>query len=90
MSQQQDFTGIKARMKAMWMAADFKQIAQYNRTESQQFISRLQLPRGAKLLDVACGTGPVHPQLRPEPPWTASTLTPTPSQRRGHGLSAKA
>ncbi len=57
MSEQQDFTGIKARMKAMWMAADFEQIAQFTRPEAQQFISRLQLPRGASLLDVACGTG---------------------------------
>jgi SAM-dependent methyltransferase len=55
--EQQDLNQIKTRMKAMWMSGDFGQIAQYTAREAEQFIARLNLPAGTRLLDVACGTG---------------------------------
>jgi len=48
---------LKKNMKAAWMAGDFGQIAKYNEEEGVRFIKRLEMPRGADVLDVACGTG---------------------------------
>ncbi|MDQ1410602.1 MAG: hypothetical protein QOJ41_2337, partial [Acidobacteriaceae bacterium] len=48
---------LKKNMKAAWMAGDFGQIARYNEEEAEQFIKRLEIRRGADVLDVACGTG---------------------------------
>jgi ubiquinone/menaquinone biosynthesis C-methylase UbiE len=48
---------LKKSMKAAWMAGDFGQIAKYNEREAAEFIKRLEIPRGADVLDVACGTG---------------------------------
>ena len=52
-----DFTQLKAGMKAVWMAGDFGQVAQVTAREAEQFIERLEIPSGARVLDVACGTG---------------------------------
>jgi ubiquinone/menaquinone biosynthesis C-methylase UbiE len=48
---------LKKNMKAAWMAGDFGQIARYNEEEAAEFIKRLEIRRGADVLDVACGTG---------------------------------
>ncbi len=48
---------IKANMKAVWTAGDFGQIAAYNVRAAEEFVARLGIPAGARLLDVACGTG---------------------------------
>jgi ubiquinone/menaquinone biosynthesis C-methylase UbiE len=48
---------LKKNMKAAWMAGDFGQIAKYNEEEGARFIKRLEIRRGADVLDVACGTG---------------------------------
>ena len=52
-----DMQQMKAKMKATWMAGDFGKIARINAQEAETFVGRLQLKRGAKVLDVACGTG---------------------------------
>src|SRR5215470_367595 len=52
-----DFTELKSRMKATWMAGDFGQVAQYVAASAAEFIERLGIPAGARVLDVACGTG---------------------------------
>ncbi len=39
------------------MAGDFGQIAGFISGEAQEFVDRLNLKRGTKVLDVACGTG---------------------------------
>jgi ubiquinone/menaquinone biosynthesis C-methylase UbiE len=52
-----DLTQLKAGMKAVWMAGDFGQIAQITAKEADQFVQRLAVPSGARVLDVACGTG---------------------------------
>ena|SRR5258708_838675 len=56
-STQPDMTILKARMKDTWMAGDFGQIAQYNTKIAEDFVARLKLTPGSRVLDVACGTG---------------------------------
>lgn len=48
---------IKARMRGAWTAGDFGQIARYTAACAEEFVDRLRLEPGAKVLDVACGTG---------------------------------
>lgn len=52
-----EMASLKARLKATWMSGDFDKIAQIIAEGGEQFIERLRLKRGARLLDVACGTG---------------------------------
>jgi ubiquinone/menaquinone biosynthesis C-methylase UbiE len=48
---------LKAKMKATWIAGDFEQIAKSYRLGAVEFVSRLALKPGERVLDVACGTG---------------------------------
>jgi SAM-dependent methyltransferase len=48
---------LTARTKATWMAGDFGKIAQAYEPGAAEFIARLHLQPGARVLDVACGTG---------------------------------
>jgi ubiquinone/menaquinone biosynthesis C-methylase UbiE len=57
MSSTIDLTALKERMRATWMAGDFGVIAAYNVKLGEQFVSRINIQAGTKLLDVACGTG---------------------------------
>lgn len=50
---------IKQTMREAWMAGDFGKIAKGNIREAEAFVDRLDLPAGAAVLDVACGTGNV-------------------------------
>lgn len=52
-----DFSQLKSKLKSMWMAGDFGQIARLNAETGAEFVERLKIPRGARVLDVACGTG---------------------------------
>ncbi|MGH9502396.1 MAG: class I SAM-dependent methyltransferase [Terriglobales bacterium] len=52
-----NFTELKQRMRASWMAGDFGEIAKLNAREGEGFIQRIKLKPGTKVLDVACGTG---------------------------------
>jgi SAM-dependent methyltransferase len=51
------FAELKQRLRAMWMAGDFGEIAKLNSHGAEDFITRLHLKPGTKVLDVACGTG---------------------------------
>src|SRR6478672_11192504 len=53
----QDFTELKQRLRATWMAGDFGEIAKRNSRGAEDFVERLHLRPGTKVLDVACGTG---------------------------------
>jgi SAM-dependent methyltransferase len=52
-----DFAAIKKAMKAAWMAGDFGKIAELNTQRGEEFVERLHLKPGMRVLDVACGTG---------------------------------
>jgi ubiquinone/menaquinone biosynthesis C-methylase UbiE len=48
---------LKRGMQATWMAGDFGQIAKYSAKGAEEFVGRLNIQPGSKVLDVACGTG---------------------------------
>jgi SAM-dependent methyltransferase len=48
---------IKKALKAGWMAGDFGRIASLNESRGEEFVDRLGLKHGMRVLDVACGTG---------------------------------
>lgn len=48
---------LKAKLKATWMAGDFSQVAKVIEGCAQEFIDRLELSTGTRVLDVACGSG---------------------------------
>jgi SAM-dependent methyltransferase len=48
---------LKTRLKGMWMAGDFGQIARHIETGAEDFIARLAPQPGERVLDVACGSG---------------------------------
>ena len=52
-----EMESLKTRLKAMWMAGDFGQIAKDIEASGEEFIARLALKPGVRLLDVACGSG---------------------------------
>jgi ubiquinone/menaquinone biosynthesis C-methylase UbiE len=52
-----DITQLKTHLKATWMAGDFGQIATYTAKAAEDFVARIAIPSGARVLDVACGTG---------------------------------
>ncbi len=56
-SQAPNLSQLKGQMKATWMAGDFGKIAALNRKWGEDFVDRLNLRPGMKVLDIACGTG---------------------------------
>src|SRR5215470_17360088 len=52
-----DIQSIRARQKATWESGDFGQVAKYIMPLAEQFMSRIELRPGMKVLDAACGTG---------------------------------
>ncbi|MEP6703568.1 MAG: methyltransferase domain-containing protein [Acidobacteriota bacterium] len=48
---------LKARLKATWIAGDYGLIAKSTESGAEEFINRLALKPGTRLLDVACGNG---------------------------------
>ncbi|MGA8149528.1 MAG: class I SAM-dependent methyltransferase [Terriglobales bacterium] len=52
-----EFAQLKSRMKASWMAGDFGQIAVHAAKAAEDFVARTEIKPGARVLDVACGTG---------------------------------
>jgi SAM-dependent methyltransferase len=52
-----EMESLKTRLKAMWMTGDFGQVAKHIETGAEEFIARLALEPGERVLDVACGSG---------------------------------
>src|SRR5262249_23081155 len=48
---------LTERVRATWTAGDFGRIAQGYEPGAAEFIARLELAAGERVLDVACGTG---------------------------------
>ena len=48
---------LKERLKATWMAGDFGQLAKVLEGCAEEFVDRLALSPGSRVLDVACGSG---------------------------------
>src|SRR4029450_598764 len=48
---------LKGRLRGMWIAGDFGQIAKIIEDGAAEFVERLDLKPGMKVLDVATGTG---------------------------------
>ena len=52
-----NLAGVRAKQKATWESGDFGQIARVIENVAEEFMGRLQLRPGQRVLDVACGTG---------------------------------
>jgi SAM-dependent methyltransferase len=50
---------LKARLKATWMSGDYGHFAAYLRTGALEFLARLEIAPGTRMLDVACGAGQI-------------------------------
>ena len=48
---------VKQLMKAMWTSGDFGKIAELMEKSAEEFVARLNLKPGMRVLDVGCGTG---------------------------------
>ncbi len=52
-----EIAALKTKLRSTWIAGDFEQIAKYYASQAAEFIERLNLKPGTRVLDVACGTG---------------------------------
>ena len=52
-----EMNALKSKLKTTWMAGDFGLIAKSYETGAADFVKRLRLRSGIRVLDVACGTG---------------------------------
>src|SRR6185295_14354336 len=48
---------LKTRLKATWMDGNYDYFSRFMESSAVQFLDRLNIPAGASLLDVACGSG---------------------------------
>jgi ubiquinone/menaquinone biosynthesis C-methylase UbiE len=52
-----EMENLKSRLRATWMAGDFGQIAKTYETGAREYVERIGIEKGSRVLDVACGTG---------------------------------
>jgi SAM-dependent methyltransferase len=48
---------LKQNLRAMWMAGDFGVVAKTISAGGEEFVRRVDIPAGSRVLDLACGTG---------------------------------
>jgi SAM-dependent methyltransferase len=54
-----EMESLKARLKATWMAGDYGHFAKYLEPGALEFLARIPIEPGARVLDVACGAGQI-------------------------------
>ena len=54
-----DMQALKDRLKATWMAGDYGHFAKYLEPAALEFLGRLAVAPGTRMLDVACGAGQI-------------------------------
>ena len=52
-----EMQALKSKLRGMWIAGDFGEIAKSIEAGAEEFVARLDLKPGMRVLDVACGTG---------------------------------
>jgi SAM-dependent methyltransferase len=52
-----DIASLKSRLRGTWMAGDYDHFSRYLEKDARSFYESLDVPPGAHLLDVACGSG---------------------------------
>src|SRR5215208_956644 len=52
-----EMEALKARLKATWMSGDYGHFATYLEVGALEFLSRIKIEPGTRILDVACGAG---------------------------------
>jgi SAM-dependent methyltransferase len=52
-----DFEQLKSSIKSSWMAGDFGRVAAFTAQPAEDFVGRIPIQPGSRVLDVACGTG---------------------------------
>lgn len=55
----QEMEALKARLKQTWTAGDYGHFATYLEPGALEFLARLELAPGTRMLDVACGAGQI-------------------------------
>ncbi|WP_220808235.1 class I SAM-dependent methyltransferase [Noviherbaspirillum aridicola] len=54
-----EMQALKDKLKATWMSGDYGHFAKYLEPGALDFLERLAIPPGTKMLDVACGAGQI-------------------------------
>jgi len=54
-----EMESLKGRLKATWMAGDYGHFAKYLESGALEFMARLPIQPGTRMLDVACGAGQI-------------------------------
>src|SRR5512140_3606621 len=52
-----EMEALKGKLRATWMAGDFGMIARSIESGAEEFVERIGVKPGVRVLDVACGTG---------------------------------